>query len=153
MCILRLSALEYCHRENSLSDRRQQLGLQPGMSMFFAGFLWLNGFDLASLMLSIIKWKRNYRQNQTTAMFVYWRCLPTLQAAITTYQQRRGIDWPSRAYSRAVVNLDVMQFNPVCLPLFSLSTYTVQFFKGMIEHQNLALRLSSKEPTSIPASS
>ncbi len=59
--------------------------------MFFAGInvtkqLGFSQFNVAC------KWKRNYHQNQTTEGWFLLTNLPTVQGAITTYQQRSGIE-------------------------------------------------------------
>jgi hypothetical protein len=88
---LRLRRNEYIRRETEFAQQLKQLGLKPGMSMFFAEVnvtkqLGFNQFNVAC------KWKRNYRKKQTTEGWFLLTNLSTLQSATTAYQQRSGIE-------------------------------------------------------------
>lgn len=66
---LRLRRNEYIRCSNNFTQQLKLLGLKPGMSMFLAGVnvtkqLGFSQFNVAC------KWKRNYRQKQTTTMLV-----------------------------------------------------------------------------------
>lgn len=88
---LRLKCNEYIRRNQEFTQQLKRLGLKPGMSMFFTGVnvtkqLGFNQFNVAC------KWKRNYRHKQTTEGWFLLTNLSTIQAAISAYQQRCGIE-------------------------------------------------------------
>ncbi|WP_228055466.1 IS4 family transposase [Gloeocapsopsis crepidinum] len=88
---LRLKCNEYIRRHQEFTQQLKQLGLKPGMSMFFAGVnvtkqLGFNQFNVAC------KWKRNYRKSQTKEGWFLLTNLPNTRAATTAYQQRSGIE-------------------------------------------------------------
>ncbi|CAA9291068.1 Enolase [uncultured Coleofasciculus sp.] len=88
---LRLRRNEYIRRQTEFTRQLKQLGLKPGMSMFFTGVnvtkqLGFSQFNVAC------KWKRKYRHHQTDAGWFLLTNLSTLPAAITAYQQRTGIE-------------------------------------------------------------
>jgi hypothetical protein len=102
---LRLRCNEYIRRQTEFTQQLKLLGLKPGMSMFFAGVnvtkkLGFNQFNVAC------KWKRNYRQKQTTEGWFLLTNFSTLQAAITTYQQRSGIECMFRDCKSGGYNLE-----------------------------------------------
>jgi len=69
----------------------KQLGLKPGMSMFFTGVNVTKQRGFSKFNVAC-KWKRNYRQKQMTEGWFLLTNFSTLQAAITAYQQRSGIE-------------------------------------------------------------
>lgn len=102
---LRLKCNEYIRRYQEFTHQLKHLGLKPGMSMFFAGVnvtkqVGFNQFNVAC------KWKRNYRQNQTTEGWFLLTNLLTVQAAVTTYQQRTGIECMFRDCKSGGYNLE-----------------------------------------------
>ncbi|WP_250126496.1 IS4 family transposase [Chroococcidiopsis sp. CCMEE 29] len=102
---LRLKSNEYIRRQNEFTHQLKQLGLKPGMSIFFAGVnvtkqLGFNQFNVAC------KWKRNYRQKQMTEGWFLLTNLPTVRAAITAYQQRSGIECMFRDCKSGGYNLE-----------------------------------------------
>ncbi|PIG90418.1 IS4 family transposase [Gloeocapsopsis sp. IPPAS B-1203] len=88
---LRLRCNEYIRRQNEFTQQLKQLGLKPGLSMFFAGvnITKQNGFSQFNVAC---KWSRNYRRTQTKEGWFLLTNLSTLQAAVATYQQRSGIE-------------------------------------------------------------
>lgn len=87
------------------TQQLKQLGLKPGMSIFFTGVnvtkqLGFNQFNVAC------KWKRNYRQKQMTSGWFLLTNLPNVQAATTAYQQRSGIECMFRDYKSGGYNLE-----------------------------------------------
>lgn len=63
MC-LRLRRSEYIRRQDEFTHQLQQLGLKPGMSMFFSGVNITKQLGFAQFNVAC-KWKRNYRQSRT----------------------------------------------------------------------------------------
>lgn len=88
---LRLRCNEYIRRQTEFTHQLKQLGLKPGMSMFFAGVNVTKQAGFKQFNIAC-KWKRNYRKNKTTAGWFLLTNLSTIQAAITVYQQRSGIE-------------------------------------------------------------
>lgn len=102
---LRLKRNEYIRRQNEFAQQLKQLGLKPGMSMFFTGVnvtkqVGFNQFNVAC------KWKRNYRQKQMTEGWFLLTNLPTVQVAVTAYQQRSGIECMFRDCKSGGYNLE-----------------------------------------------
>ncbi len=91
--------------KTSLHNRRQLLGLKPGMSMFFAGVNVTKQLGFSQFNV-VCKWKRNYRQNQTTEGWFLLTNLSNLPDAITAYQQRTGIECMFRDYKSGGYNLE-----------------------------------------------
>lgn len=102
---LRLKCNEYIRRHQEFTQQLKYLGLKPGMSMFFTGVnvtkrVGFNQFNVAC------KWKRNYRPNQTTEGWFLLTSLSTIQAAVTAYQQRSGIECMFRDCKSGGYNLE-----------------------------------------------
>ena len=101
---LRLRCNEYIRRQNEFTQQLKLLGLKPGMSMFFAGVnvTKQHGFNQVNV---VCKWKRNYRKNKTIEGWFLLTNLSTIQAAITAYQQRSGIECMFKDYKCGGYNL------------------------------------------------
>ncbi len=102
---LRLRRNEYIRRLTEFNQQLKQLGLKPGMSMFFTEVnvtkqLGFSQFNVAC------KWKRKYRRYQTDEGWFLLTNLSTLQAAITAYQQCSGIECMFRDYKSGGYNLE-----------------------------------------------
>lgn len=102
---LRLRCNEYIRRHQEFTQQLKQLGLKPGMSMFFAGVnitkqIGFNQFNV------VCKWQRNYRQNQTIEGWFLLTNLSSIQAAVTAYQQRSGIECLFRDCKSGGYNLE-----------------------------------------------
>jgi hypothetical protein len=102
---LRLRCNEYIRRHQEFTQQLKQLGLKPGMSMFFAGVnvtkqIGFNQFNVAC------KWQRNYRKNHTTEGWFLLTDLSTVRAAVTAYQQRSGIECLFRDCKSGGYNLE-----------------------------------------------
>jgi hypothetical protein len=102
---LRLKRNEYIRRQTEFTQQLKQLGLKPGMSMFFAGVnvtkqLGFSQFNVAC------KWKRKYRSHQTDEGWFLLTNLPTVGAATTAYQQRSGIECMFRDCKSGGYNLE-----------------------------------------------
>ena len=88
---LRLKKNEYVELESSIWFQLRDLGLAPGMSLYYGevkvtktkGFA---GFNLAA------KWKRNYRQKFSKEPWFILTNLSSLSAATSAYSQRMGIE-------------------------------------------------------------
>lgn len=119
---LRLKCNEYICRYQEFTHQLKYLGLKPGMSMFFsgvnvtkqAGFNQFNvalasfsGGDLQKAIAASGKWKRNYRQTQTTEGWFLLTNLLTVQAAVTAYQKRCGIERSRRRSASGVCSVTV----------------------------------------------
>lgn len=88
---LRLRCNEYIRRQNEFTQQLKLLGLKPGMSMFFPGVNVTKKLGFSQFSVAC-KWKRKYRCHQATEGWFLLTNLPNIQAAITTYQQRSGIE-------------------------------------------------------------
>ena len=88
---MRLKRNEYIRRQAEFTQQLKQLGLKPGMSMFFAGVNVTKQRGFTKFNVAC-KWKRNYRQKQMTEGWFLLTNFSTIQAAITAYQQRSGIE-------------------------------------------------------------
>ena len=85
---LRLRCNQYIRRQTEFTQQVKQLGLNPGMSMFFAGVhvTKQGGFKQFNVAC---KWKRKYRSKQTSEGWFLLTNLPNLSSAIAAYQQRK----------------------------------------------------------------
>lgn len=88
---LRLRRNEYIRRQTEFTQQLKQLGLKPGISMFFAGVNVTKKHGLSQFNVAC-KWQRNYRQHQATEGWFLLTNLSNTQAAITAYQRRSGIE-------------------------------------------------------------
>jgi hypothetical protein len=102
---LRLKCNEYIRRQNEFTQQLKLLGLKPGMSMFFAGVNVTKQAGFSPFNVAC-KWKRNYRQKQTTEGWFLLTNLTNLSSAITAYQQRSGIECMFRDCKSGGYNLE-----------------------------------------------
>lgn len=102
---LRLRCNEYIRRQNELTQQLKQLGLKPGMSMFFAGVNVTKQIGFSQFNVAC-KWKRNYRKKQMTEGWFLLTNLATLADAINVYQQRSRIECMFRDCKSGGYNLE-----------------------------------------------
>ena len=130
---LRLRCNEYIRRHNEFTQQLRLLGLKPGMSMFFAGVnvTKQHGFNQFNV---VCKWKRNYRKNKTIEGWFLLTNLSTIQAAITAYQQRSGIECMFKDYKSGGYNLEecyVSEARLSAIVLLIAIAYTSAIIQGI----------------------
>ncbi len=134
---LRLKKNEYVELAAEIWFQLRDLGLVPGMSLYYErvkvtktkGFA---GFNLAA------KWKRNYRQKSSKEPWFILTNLPSLSAATKAYSQRMGIEEMFRDFKSGGYNLEVTRVTGerlialillICLS-YSFSTFSGQTIKA-----------------------
>lgn len=88
---LRLRRNEYMRVSAQVSQPLSQLGLVPGMSLFFAGVNVTKRQGFAKFNVAC-KWRRNYRQKVTSEGWFLLTNLMSLTTATVAYQRRGGIE-------------------------------------------------------------
>jgi hypothetical protein len=88
---LRLRRNEHIRSAHKITQQLNRLGLAPGTSMFFTGVNVTKQQGFGSFNVAC-KWKRQYRNKQAAEGWFLLTNLTTLQAAVTAYQQRGGIE-------------------------------------------------------------
>ena len=134
---LRLKKNEYVELEEQIWFQLSDLGLTPGMSLYYQGVKvtktkGFSGFNLAA------KWKRNYRDNSSKETWFILTNLDSLDAATSAYAKRMGIEEMFRDFKGGGYNLELTRVNNyrlislillICLS-YSLSTFTGQSIKS-----------------------
>ncbi|MBE9048815.1 IS4 family transposase, partial [Pleurocapsales cyanobacterium LEGE 10410] len=133
---LRLKKNEYVELEEQIWVQLSDLGLTPGMSLYYHGVKvtktkGFSGFNLAA------KWKRNYRDNRSKETWFILTNLTSLSAATSAYAKRMGIEEMFRDFKQGGYNLEITRVSDrrlvsiillICLS-YSLSTFIGQSIK------------------------
>lgn len=127
---LRLKKNEYVELEEHVWFQLSDLGLTPGMSLYYRGVKvtktkGFGGFNLAA------KWKRKYRGQCSKETWFILTNLTSLSAATDAYAKRMGIEEMFRDFKRGGYNLEITRVGDrrlislillICLS-YSLSTF------------------------------
>ena len=102
---LRLKKNEYAELETDIWFQLRDLGLSPGMSVYFSGVKvtktkGFGGFNLAA------KWRKNYLHNSSSEPWFLLTNLPDLDTTINAYSQRMGIEEMFRDFKLGGYNLE-----------------------------------------------
>lgn len=103
---LRLKKNEYLELEDQIWFQLRDLGLEPGISLYYQGVKvtktkGFSGFNLAA------KWKRKYREKSSKEPWFIMTNLHGLPAAISAYEKRMGIEEMFRDFKLGGYNLEV----------------------------------------------
>ena len=103
---LRLKKNEYLELEDQIWFQLRDLGLEPGISLYYQGVKvtktkGFSGFNLAA------KWKRKYRAKSSKEPWFIMTNLHGLPAAISAYEKRMGIEEMFRDFKLGGYNLEV----------------------------------------------
>ena len=134
---LRLKKNEYVELEEHVWFQLSDLGLTPGMSLYYQGVKvtktkGFGGFNLAA------KWKRKYRGQCSKETWFIVTNLNSLSAATNAYAKRMGIEEMFRDFKGGGYNLEITRVNDrrfislvllICLS-YSLSTFIGQNVKS-----------------------
>jgi hypothetical protein len=134
---LRLKKNEYVELEEHIWFQLSDLGLTPGMSLYYQGIKVTKtrgfaGFNLAA------KWKRNYQDKSSKETWFILTNLNSLSAATSAYAKRMGIEEMFRDFKQGGYNLEITRVNDrrlislillICLS-YSLSTLAGQNIKS-----------------------
>ena len=134
---LRLKKNEYAELEEDIWFQLSDLGLAPGMSLYYQGVKVTKtkgfaGFNLAA------KLKRNYRGKSTKETWFILTNLNSLPLATSAYAKRMGIEEMFRDFKRGGYNLEITRVGNrrlislillICLS-YSLSTFVGQNIKS-----------------------
>lgn len=134
---LRLKKNEYVELEEQIWFQLSDLGLVPGMSLYYQGIKVTKtkgfaGFNLAA------KWKRKYGGKYSKETWFILTNLNSLSAAIDAYARRMGIEEMFRDFKRGGYNLEITRVSDrrliaiillICLS-YSFSTFVGQNIKS-----------------------
>jgi hypothetical protein len=134
---LRLKKNEYVELEDQIWFQLSDLGLTPGMSLYYQGvkvtkIKGFGGFNLAA------KWKRNYQGRASKETWFIVTNLNSLSTATNAYAKRMGIEEMFRDFKGGGYNLEITRVNDrrlislvllICLS-YSLSTFIGQNVKS-----------------------
>lgn len=134
---LRLKKNEYVELEEHIWFQLSDLGLTPGMSLYYQGIKvtktkGFEGFNLAA------KWKRNYRGKSSKETWFILTNLNSLSEATSAYAKRMGIEEMFRDFKAGGYNLENTRVSDrrlrsiillICLS-YSLSTFVGQSIKS-----------------------
>ena len=134
---LRLKKNEYVELESEIWFQLSDLGLEPGMSLYYQGIRvtktkGFSGFNLAA------KYRRKYRNKCSQEPWFILTNLPSLSAATSAYAKRMGIEEMFRDFKLGGYNLEVTRVTDyrlislimlICLA-YSYSTFSGQNIKS-----------------------
>ena len=134
---LRLKKNEYVELEEQIWFQLSDLGLAPGMSLYYQGVKvtktkGFSGFNLAA------KWKRKYHHESSPEPWYILTNLPSLSAATDSYAKRMGIEEMFRDFKKGGYNLEVTRVGDrrlsslvllICLS-YSFSTFSGENIKS-----------------------
>ncbi len=134
---LRLKKNEYVELEEHIWFQLSDLGLTPGMSLYYQGVKvtktkGFGGFNLAA------KWKRNYQGKSSRETWFILTNMNSLAAATSAYAKRMGIEEMFRDFKKGGYNLEITRVGDrrlisiillICLS-YSLSTFAGQNIKS-----------------------
>ncbi|MGB5635509.1 MAG: transposase [Waterburya sp.] len=129
---LRLKKNEYVELEEQIWFQLSDLGLAPGMSLYYQGIKvtktkGFSGFNLAA------KWKRKYRHKSSQEPWFILTNLPSLSAATDSYAKRMGIEEMFRDFKLGGYNLEVTRvtdYRLISLILLICLAYSYSIFSG-----------------------
>ena len=133
---LRLKKNEYVELEEQIWFQLSELGLTPGISLYYQGVRVTKtkgfaGFNLAA------KWKRNYKSKFSSEPWFILTNFNSLSAATEAYTRRMGIEEMFRDFKKGGYNLEITRVSDrrlislillICLS-YSLSTFTGKSIK------------------------
>lgn len=142
---LRLKKNEYVELEEQIWFQLSDLGLAPGMSLYYQGVKvtktkGFSGFNLAA------KWKRNYRHKSSKEPWLILTNLTSLSTAIDQGAKRMGIEEMFRDFKGGGYNLEsttVCDRRLISLILLICLSYSFSTFSG----QNIKSKGISKYVT------
>jgi hypothetical protein len=129
---LRLKKNEYVELEERIWFQLSDLGLAPGISLYYQGIKvtktkGFSGFNLAA------KWKRKYRHKSSQEPWFILTNLPSLSAATSAYAKRMGIEEMFRDFKLGGYNLEVTRvtdYRLISLILLICLAYSFSTFSG-----------------------
>lgn len=131
---LRLKKNEYVELESQIWFQLSDLGLTPGMSLYYQGVKvtktkGFSGFNLAA------KWKRKYRNKYSQEPGFVLTNLNSLSAATSAYAKRMGIEEMFRDFKLGGYNLEVTRITDhrlIAIILLICLSYSFSTFSGKI---------------------
>jgi hypothetical protein len=90
-CALRLRCNEYIETKDGVLVQLNELGLAPGMSLYFAGIKVTKTYGFGGWNLAAY-WRRQYRNRRTKEGWFVLTNLGSFENAIRAYRQRMGIE-------------------------------------------------------------
>ena len=129
---LRLKKNEYVELEPHIWFQLKELGLEPGMSLYYQDIKVTKTKGFGDLNLAA-KRKRNYRDYSTTDPWYLLTNLPSLSAASDAYAKRMGIEEMFRDFKSGGYNLEATRVNNqrlIALILLISFAYTLATFAG-----------------------
>lgn len=136
----RLKKSHYIEVENEIWLQLKDLGLTPGISFYLRGHKitktkQVAGFDLAA------KWQRKYRDNWAIEGWFILTNLDSLDAAISAYTKRFGIEEMFRDFKKGGYNLEATNVEGqrlISLLILIAIAYTLSSTEGQkIKHMGL----------------
>ena len=129
---LRLKKNEYVELESQIWFQLSDLGLTPGMSLYYQGVKvtktkGFSGFNLAA------KWKRNYRGKSSSETWFILTNLNSLSEATSSYAKRMGIEEMFRDFKLGGYNLEVTRVTDhrlIAIILLICLSYSYSTFLG-----------------------
>jgi hypothetical protein len=123
---------EYVELEENIWFQLKELGLAPGLSLYYQGIKvtktrGFDGFNLAA------KWRRNYGQNRSKEPWFILTNLPSLSEAISAYTRRMGIEEMFRDFKGGGYNLEETRVNNsrlISIILLICLAYSCATFNG-----------------------
>ena len=134
---LRLKKNEYVELEPHIWFQLKDLGLEPGMSVYYQDVKVTKTKGFGGVNLAA-KRKRNYRDYSTTDPWYLLTNLPSLSAASDAYAKRMGIEEMFRDFKSGGYNLEATRVNNqrlISLILLISLSYTLTTFAGEIIKQ------------------
>jgi len=130
--VLRLKKNEYVELEEEIWFQLKELGLAPGVSVYYRGIKvtktkGFGGFNLAA------KWRKNYRGRRSKEPWFLMTNLETLTATTDAYAKRMGIEEMFRDLKLGGYNLEKTQVNNerlIALILLITFAYCQATFSG-----------------------
>ena len=129
---LRLKKNEYVELEEQIWFQLSDLGLAPGMSVYYQGVKVTKTKGFSGLNLAA-KWKRNYRTKSSKEPWFILTNLNNLSTATYAYSQRMGIEEMFRDFKLGGYNLEATQVSNhrlIALILLITLAYCFSTFSG-----------------------
>ncbi|NEP34873.1 IS4 family transposase [Moorena sp. SIO3B2] len=129
---LRLRKSTYVELEPQIWFQLKQLGLAPGMSLYYQGIKVTKTKGFGGLNLAA-KSKRNYRDSSSTDPWYLLTNLGSLSTAVDAYSQRMGIEEMFRDFKSGGYNLEDTRVNNqrlTSLILLICLSYTIATLTG-----------------------
>ncbi len=139
---LRLKKNEYVELEEQIWFQLSDLGLAPGMSVYYQGVKVTKTKGFSGLNLAA-KWKRNYRTKSSKEPWFILTNLNNLSTATYAYSQRMGIEEMFRDFKLGGYNLEATQVSNhrlIALILLITLAYCFSTFSGQyIKQKGVAI--------------